>query len=138
VRLAGLAIVLWCFEAHGASSVRHLVSCGSLGRMHQRVLQLLDEQRPFALSRAVLDSAHVRSKGGGELAGPRSADRSEPGSEMRVLPDVAGLPLRAGLSVANTHDSQILSGSRCCPISIWDTNPMQSVPSPCACMPQGV
>lgn len=35
---------------------------GVWGRLHQKVLQLLDEQDLVDLSRAVLDSAHVRAK----------------------------------------------------------------------------
>jgi transposase len=35
-------------------------------------------------------------------------DRGKPGSKMHVLSDAAGLPLRVGLSAANTHDSQAL------------------------------
>lgn len=32
-------------------------------------------------------------------------DRGKPGSKMHVLSDANGLPLRVGLSAANTHDS---------------------------------
>lgn len=35
-------------------------------------------------------------------------DRGKPGSEMHVLSDANGLPLRVGLSAANTHDSLAL------------------------------
>ena len=35
-------------------------------------------------------------------------DRGKPGSKMHVLSDANGLPLRVGLSAANTHDSQAL------------------------------
>ncbi|MDQ0987597.1 transposase [Streptomyces sp. V2I9] len=35
-------------------------------------------------------------------------DRGKPGSKMHVLSDVDGLPLRVGLSAANTHDCQAL------------------------------
>ncbi|MEU0968488.1 IS5 family transposase [Streptomyces sp. NPDC005917] len=42
---------------------------------------------------------------GGELAGPSPVDRGKPGSKMHVLSDANGLPLRVGLSAANTHDS---------------------------------
>lgn len=35
-------------------------------------------------------------------------DRGKPGSKMHVLSDADGLPLRVGLSAANTHDSQAL------------------------------
>ncbi|AQW48356.1 transposase IS1647 [Streptomyces hygroscopicus] len=35
-------------------------------------------------------------------------DRGKPGSKVHVLSDADGLPLRVGLSAANTHDSQAL------------------------------
>ncbi|GAA2557594.1 hypothetical protein GCM10010423_69100 [Streptomyces levis] len=35
-------------------------------------------------------------------------DRSKPGPRMHVLSDANGLPLRVGLSAANTHDSLAL------------------------------
>ncbi|MDQ1022901.1 transposase [Streptomyces umbrinus] len=35
-------------------------------------------------------------------------DRGRPGSKVHVLSDANGLPLRVGLSAANTHDSQAL------------------------------
>lgn len=35
-------------------------------------------------------------------------DRGKPGSKMHILSDAAGLPLRVGLSAANTHDSLAL------------------------------
>ncbi len=35
-------------------------------------------------------------------------DRGKPGSKMHVLSDADGLPLRVGLSAANTHDSLAL------------------------------
>ncbi|MGZ3097372.1 IS5 family transposase [Streptomyces sp. H72] len=81
---------------------------GVWGRLHQKILQLLDEQSLIDLSRAVLDSAHVRAKKGGEFAGPSPVGRGKPGSKMHVLSDADGLPLRVGLSAANTHDSQAL------------------------------
>ncbi|QSY49501.1 transposase [Streptomyces griseocarneus] len=56
----------------------------------------------------MLDAAHVRAKRGGELAGPSPVDRGKPGSKMHILSDAAGLPLRVGLSAANTHDSLAL------------------------------
>jgi len=35
-------------------------------------------------------------------------DRGKPGSKMHILSDANGLPLRVGLSAANTHDSLAL------------------------------
>ncbi|MFG2030482.1 IS5 family transposase [Streptomyces sp. NPDC048825] len=100
-----------CFGASKSTVHRRFAiwsRAGVWGRLHQKVLQLLDEQDLVDLSRAVLDSAHVRAKKGGELAGPSPVDRGKRGSKMHVLSDANGLPLRVGLSAANTHDSLAL------------------------------
>lgn len=106
--MAGVATVLRSVEANRAPPLRRLVSSRVWGRLHQRVLQLLDGQDLVDPSRAVLDSAHVRAKKRGGLAGPSPVDRGRPGSRMHVLSDANGLPLRVGLSAANTHDSLAL------------------------------
>lgn len=100
-----------CFGASKSTVHRRFVvwpKAGVWGRLHQKIVQLLDEQNLIDLSRAVLDSAHVRAKEGGELTGPSPVDRGKPGSKMHVLSDADGLPLRVGLSAANTNDSQAL------------------------------
>ncbi|KAB1977784.1 IS5 family transposase [Streptomyces triticiradicis] len=97
-----------CFGASKSTVHRRFLiwsRAGVWGRLHQKVLELLAGQGLVDLSRAVLDSAHVRAKKGGELAGPSPVDRGKPGSKMHVLSDANGLPLRVGLSAANTHDS---------------------------------
>ncbi|MGQ4731516.1 IS5 family transposase [Streptomyces sp. Ju416(a)] len=81
---------------------------GVWGRLHDEILHRLDDAGMLDLSRAVLDSAHVRAKKGGELTGPSPVDRGKAGSKMHVLPDANGLPLLVGLSAAKTHDSQAL------------------------------
>lgn len=78
------------------------------GRLHQKALQLLDERDLVDLSHAVLNSAHVRAEKGANLQARASWTGASPGSKMHVLSDARGLPLRVGLSAANTHDSQAL------------------------------
>ncbi|MER7305536.1 IS5 family transposase [Streptomyces griseoluteus] len=102
-----------CFGASKSTAHRRFLiwsRAGVWGRLHQKVLELLDGQNLVDLSRAVLDSAHVRAKKGGELAGPSPVDRGKAGSgsKMHVLSDANGLPLRVGVSAANTHESQVL------------------------------
>ncbi|MEV8424550.1 IS5 family transposase [Streptomyces niveus] len=81
---------------------------GVWGRLHEEILHRLDDAGLLDLSRAVLDSAHVRAKKGGELTGQSPVDRGKPGSKMHVLSDANGLPLLVGISAANTHDSLAL------------------------------
>lgn len=65
---------------------------GVWGRLHQKILELPAGQDLVDLSRPGLDAAHVRTKGGGELAGPSPVDRGKPGSNMHVLSDANRLP----------------------------------------------
>ncbi|OQD56200.1 IS5 family transposase [Streptomyces phaeoluteigriseus] len=56
-----------CFGASKSTVHRRFAiwsRAGVWGRLHQKVLQLLDEEGLVDLSRAVLDSAHVRAKKG--------------------------------------------------------------------------
>lgn len=56
-----------CFGASKSTVHRRFVSwsrAGVWGRLHQKILRLLDERDLVDLSRAVLDSAHVRAKRG--------------------------------------------------------------------------
>ena len=64
-----------CFGASKLTVHRRFLTwsrAGVWGRLHQKVLELLDRQNLVDLSRAVLDSAHVRAKKGGRTC------RSEP------------------------------------------------------------
>ncbi|MGK5544046.1 IS5 family transposase [Streptomyces sp. URMC 127] len=81
---------------------------GVWGRLHEAVLHRRGDAGLVDMTRAVLDSAHVRAKKGGELTGPSPVDRGKPGSRMHILSDANGLPLLVELSAANTHDSQAL------------------------------
>ncbi|MFH8520656.1 IS5 family transposase [Streptomyces gelaticus] len=98
-----------CFGVSKSTAHRRFViwsRAGVWGRLHEAVLDRIDECGLLDLTRVVLDSAHVRAKKGGELTGPSPVDRGKPGSKMHVLSDANGLPLVVGLSAANTHDSQ--------------------------------
>ncbi|MFI8007897.1 IS5 family transposase [Streptomyces sp. NPDC086010] len=99
-----------CFGAFKSTVHRRFViwsRAGVWGRLHQEILQLLDERDLIDLSRRSWTPRTSALKGG-ELAGPSPVDRGKPGSKMHVLSDADGLPLRVGLSAANTHDSQAL------------------------------
>ncbi|MFF2174749.1 IS5 family transposase [[Kitasatospora] papulosa] len=100
-----------CFGISKSTAHRRFLiwsRAGVWGRLHEEILHRLDDAGLLDLSRAVLDSAHVSAKKGGELTGPSPVDRGKPGSKMHVLSDANGLPLLVGLSAANTHDSLAL------------------------------
>jgi len=56
-------------------------------------------------SRAAVDSASVRSFGGGEKTGPNPTDRRKPGTKHHVITDAGGIPLATEVTGANRHDS---------------------------------
>ncbi|MFF1373640.1 IS5 family transposase [Streptomyces virginiae] len=100
-----------CFGISKSTAHRRFLiwsRAGVWGRLHEEILHRLDDAGLLDLSRAVLDSAHVRAKKGGELTGPSPMDRGKPGSKMHVLSDANGLPLIVGVTAANTHDSLAL------------------------------
>ncbi|MGP3991619.1 IS5 family transposase [Streptomyces sp. 3N207] len=98
-----------CFGISKSTAHRRFViwsRAGVWGRLHEAVLHRLDDAGLIDVTRVVLDSAHVRAKKGGEHTGPSPVDRGRPGSRMHILSDANGLPLLAGVSAANVHDSE--------------------------------
>lgn len=89
-----------CFGIPKSTAHRRFLiwsQAGVWGRLHEAVLHRLDDAGLIDVSRVVLDSAHVRAKGGG-LTGPSPVDHVEPGSRMHVLSEANGLPLVIGAS----------------------------------------
>jgi transposase len=75
-----------------------------------RILRLLQDtlgkQGRIDWSRAALDSASVRAKGGGRRTGRNPTDRGKLGSKHHIVVDRNGIPLaKPTLSAANEHDS---------------------------------
>lgn len=82
---------------------------GVWGRLHQEVLQLLDERDLVDLSPRGTRLSHVRAKKRGaslQVRAPWTGVSRV--SKMHVLSHADGLPLRAEIAAANTHDSQAL------------------------------
>ncbi|WGD38754.1 IS5 family transposase [Streptomyces cathayae] len=76
---------------------------GVWGRLHEEILHRLDDAGLLDLSRAVLDSAHVRAK-----KGANSPARA-PWTGASQIPRCTSCRARTGcLSAANTHDSLAL------------------------------
>jgi len=99
-----------CFGISKSTAHRRFTiwsGAGVWGRLHEAIVDRLDDAALVDVSRVVLDSAHVRAKGG-EHTGPSPVDRGKPGSEMHVLSEANGLPLVVGISAANVHDSEAL------------------------------
>ncbi|MFE6958818.1 IS5 family transposase [Streptomyces sp. NPDC057696] len=98
-----------CFGISKSTAHRRFLiwsRAGVWGRLHEEILHRLDDAGLLDLSRAVLDSAHVRAKNGATTQ--VRAPWTGPGSQMHVLSDANGLPLVVGVSAANVHDSLAL------------------------------
>jgi transposase len=100
-----------CFGISKSTAHRRFLiwsRAGVWGRLHEALLHRLDDADLLGLSRAVLDSAHVRAKKGANLqvrAPWPEASRVRRCTSCRTR---NGLPLLVGLSAANTHDSLAL------------------------------
>lgn len=73
-------------------------------KLHQILLDELEEAHKIDFSRAAVDSGSVRAVGGGEKTGPNPTDRRKLGSKHHVLTDANGIPLCVKLTAANRHD----------------------------------
>ncbi|MGH2410618.1 MAG: IS5 family transposase [Chloroflexota bacterium] len=78
-------------------------------RLQEELLRRLRRADRIDFSRASLDSAMVRAKGGGQQTGKNPTDRGKPGSKHHVLVDRSGLPLVVGLTGANVSDPTTLA-----------------------------
>ncbi len=107
MRLAGTAAVLRDIEVDWPPKVPDRVQSRCLGPAARGGPAPPGRRGFLDLSRAVLDSAHVRAKKD-ELTGTSPVDRGKQGSGMHVLSDANGLPLLVGISAANDHDSLAL------------------------------
>jgi transposase len=73
-------------------------------RLHAVLLAELEGADRIDWSRAVIDSSHVRARGGGEKTGPSPVDRRKKGSKHFVVTDGQGTPLAATVTAANSPD----------------------------------
>lgn len=72
--------------------------------LHALLLAELHEADAIDWSRAIIDSSHVRARGGGGETGPSPVDRGKRGSKHQVITDANGIPLAAGVTAANVPD----------------------------------
>jgi len=73
-------------------------------RLHEILLEELQTAGRIDWSRAVVDSSHARSLGGGEKTGPNPTDRGKLGSKQHVVSDGQGLPLAVTVTGSNVPD----------------------------------
>jgi transposase len=73
-------------------------------QLHRRLLNLLGAAGEINLDHAVVDSASVRAKKGGDHTGPNPVDRAKKGCKRHVITDAGGLPLLVHCTPANVRD----------------------------------
>ncbi|PAU49672.1 hypothetical protein CK936_06570 [Streptomyces albireticuli] len=84
-----------CFGASKSTVHRRFLiwsRAGVWGRLHQKALEILADQSVVDLSRAVLDSAHVRAKGGANLQVRRPWTEASRVPRCTSCSDANGLP----------------------------------------------
>ncbi|MEH0543652.1 IS5 family transposase [Streptomyces sp. B21-105] len=77
-------------------------------KLHRLVLDERGSRGELDWSRCAIDSVNMRALKKGELTGPNPVDRGKYGSKTHLITERSGLPLSAGISGANLHDSQAL------------------------------
>jgi transposase len=73
-------------------------------RLHQLLLEKLDDAGRIDWSRAAIDSSFARAFGGVEGSGPNPTDRGRPGIKHHVLVESHGIPVAIDATPANTPD----------------------------------
>ena len=73
-------------------------------KLHEVLLQELQDAGKLDWRRCAADSAKVRASGGGEETGPNPTDRSKPGTKHHVLTEGHGIPISTDISGANVPD----------------------------------
>nr|WP_236573680.1 IS5 family transposase [Streptomyces sp. GS7] len=79
-------------------------NAGVWQRLHEMLLDELRATDRLDMSRAVIDSSHVRALKGGPKTGRSPVDRGRPGSKHHVICDAAGIPLAVTLTGGNRSD----------------------------------
>ena len=95
------------FGCCGMTCWRRLRDWQELGvwdRLHRSLLNELRASDKIDWERAVIDSASLRSVGGGEETGPNPTDRGKLGSKHHVIVDANGVPLAVSVTAANRND----------------------------------
>ena len=73
-------------------------------RLHEVLLEELQEADAIDWSRGAVDSTKARALGGGDDTGPNPTDRAKLGSKHHVLTDAQGIPVATTVTGANAAD----------------------------------
>jgi transposase len=73
-------------------------------RLHEVLLNELQEADRIDWSRAAVDSTHTRALGGGQKTGENPTDRRKLGTKHHIVTDANGVPLAVTITGSNVHD----------------------------------
>jgi transposase len=73
-------------------------------KLHELLLSELRAANLLDLSRAAVDSSHIRAMKGGPATGPSPVDRGKTGSKHHVIVDARGIPLATITTGGNRND----------------------------------
>ncbi|MGI5401274.1 IS5 family transposase [Streptomyces sp. CA-135486] len=79
-------------------------NAGVWQRLHEVLLTELRAADRLDMSRAVIDSSHIRALKGGPKTGRSPVDRGRAGSKHHVICDASGIPLAVTLTGGNRND----------------------------------
>nr|WP_229832224.1 IS5 family transposase [Deinococcus metalli] len=88
--------------------LRDWQQAGVWQKLHQALLQALQDAELLDWSRASVDSTSVPAPKGGLNTGPNPTDRGKCGSKLHLIVDNNRVPIALSLSGANVHDSKKL------------------------------
>ena len=84
--------------------LRDWTEAGVWQRLHELLLAELRAADVLDLSRAAVDSSHLRAMKGGAATGPSPVDRGRSGSKHHVIVDAHGIPLATITTGGNRND----------------------------------
>lgn len=84
--------------------LREWNEAGVWQRLHEVLLAELRAADLLDLSRASVDSSHLRAMKGGQKTGPSPVDRGKSGSKHHVIVEAHGVPLATTLTGGNRND----------------------------------
>ncbi|MFY4722695.1 IS5 family transposase [Streptomyces sp. LaBMicrA B280] len=84
--------------------LREWNEAGVWQRLHEMLLAELRAAGILDLSRASVDSSHLRAMKGGAVTGPSLVDRGKTGSKHHVIVEAHGIPLAVTLTGGNRND----------------------------------
>jgi transposase len=90
--------------------LRAWIQAGVWQGLHEMLLAELNQADRIDWARALIDSSHVRARGGGGKTGPSPVDRRKKGSKHQVITDAGGVPLVAATTAANVPDVNPMIG----------------------------